>query len=206
MKRAGIAAALATIVACIWYLQRPQSSPAAPGLPPPRLAAREGSTAAATTPANAAHAGIGKVARLASLEERQSIAKRIADAQAARGAVRAAPRPTLPSPEPAPAVTLSKVEIREAMREVIPHLRECYEKVLPTLADSHVKLTAKLRLTGDPDVGTLIDADALADANGKPLPATFDDCLRSTFMMMALPPLAEGNTLEVHYPFVFKSE
>lgn len=205
MKRAAVPIALGVIVACIWYLQRPHPTTAAPDVPPPKLT-REAAPPAAGSSAAAATTGVAKVEKLDSPEQRKALADRIAAAQAARGAVRAAPRPTLPDPGTAPVETLSKVEIRSAMKEVIPYLTECYEKAIPTLPDRHIKLTAKLKLTGDPDVGTLIDAGALSDDAGKPLPAAFDDCLRSTFMLMALPPLAEGNEIDVHYPFEFSSE
>lgn len=204
MKRAAVPVALGVIVACIWYLQRPHPTTAAPDLPPPKLT-RE---AAPSTTGSAATAtsGIAKVEKLASPEARKALAERIATAQSARGAVRAAPRPTLPDPGTAPAATLTKVEIKTAMKEAIPYLTECYEAAIPTLTDTHVELTAKLELTGDPDIGTVVDAEALTDKDGKPLPAAFDECLRSTFMLLALPPLAEGSVIDVHYPFVFSSE
>jgi hypothetical protein len=205
MKRAAVPVALGVIVACIWYLQRPHPTTAAPDLPPPKLT-REAAPSTTGSAAAAASTGIAKVEKLASPEARKALAERIATAQSARGAVRAPPHPTLPDPGTAPAQMLTKVEIRSAMKEVIPYLTECYEAAIPTLSDRHVELTAKLKLTGDPDIGTVIDADALVDKDGKPLPAAFDDCLRSTFMMLALPPLAEGNVIDVHYPFVFSSE
>ena len=38
-----------------------------------------------------------------------------------------------------------------------------------------------------------------------PLPAGFDDCLRSTLQTLELPPLAEGNEVKVTYPFMFSA-
>lgn len=115
--------------------------------------------------------------------------------------------PRLPTAAPASgdpdAMDELKVTIRSAMHEVIPYITECYENALPTLPHPRVQITAKLTLTGDPDVGTLIDTDKLEDADGHPLPAAFDDCLRSTFETLELPPLQEGSRVEVHYPFTF---
>ena len=71
------------------------------------------------------------------------------------------------------------------------------------LEREQLELVAELTLTGDPDVGTLIDAKELADKAGTKLPATFDDCLRTTFQSLALPPLKGGDIVTVHYPFVF---
>jgi hypothetical protein len=39
-----------------------------------------------------------------------------------------------------------------------------------------------------------------------PLPASFDECLRTTLESLELPPLAEGDTVRVTYPFVFRGE
>jgi hypothetical protein len=43
----------------------------------------------------------------------------------------------------------------------------------------------------------------LHDSAGQPLPSTLDDCLRSTFQMLELPPLSEGDHIDVTYPFIF---
>jgi hypothetical protein len=125
--------------------------------------------------------------------------KRIADAIALHHS--ATPRPELPAaPEPE-----LKTSIRDAMREVIPFLAECYDKALPTLPNPHLEVAAHLTLTGDPDVGTLIDADQqLVDKQtGRPLPRDLDDCLRSTMQTLELPALSEGDVVTVTYPFVF---
>jgi hypothetical protein len=92
------------------------------------------------------------------------------------------------------------------MREAIPDLAGCYTQALPTLASPDLRITAQLTLTGDPDVGTLIDAKQLFDHEGKALPPTLDDCLRARFQELELPPLAEGDQVEVHYPFVFSND
>lgn len=203
MQRVGVVVALAVAGLALYIWQRPRASTAAsvnaPNTTPstPRSAPRAA--------ADAAPAPIDKVTKLGSIDERRQLAGRIAAAQAARAATRAPARPTLPEPPPSDEAQLSKATIRDAMREVIPHLRDCYVAALPTLPSPDVELTATIHLTGDPDVGTLVDADAPTDKAGTPLPTAFDDCLRSTFMLMALPPLTEGSTLEVRYPFKFSS-
>jgi hypothetical protein len=92
------------------------------------------------------------------------------------------------------------------MRELVPHIAECYEAAIPNLAQPDMSVLARLTLTGDPDIGTIVDAHELVDGAGEPLPAAFDDCLRSTFQLMALPPLAEGDKIEVRYPFEFRTK
>ncbi len=137
--------------------------------------------------------------------ERQQIANQIATAQAAHhAATTSATATTAPALGAAPSEDLDKEVIRSAMREVIPFLQACYEQALPTLTSHDLSIKAHLMLTGDADVGTLIDADKLTDENGQTLPTGLDDCLRSTFQTLELPPIATGSTVEVLYPFVFR--
>jgi len=60
-----------------------------------------------------------------------------------------------------------------------------------------------MTLTGVPDIGTVIDADQIADESGKPLDPKLDDCLRSTLQSLGLPPLTEGDKISVKYSFRF---
>lgn len=202
MKRAAVVVVLAGIGFGVWYWRKTSTSTAAP-------AAKKSATAAPAATGSPSRP-IEHVTKLAPTE-RQQLADRIAAAQQKRqaspntgaAAVSAPERPHLPeagSGEPA----ISKTQIRDAMREVIPILSECYQAAIPTLKEPDISITAHIMLTGDPDVGTLIDADQILDEAGQPLPAKFDDCLRSTFQSLALPPLAEGDKLEVHYPFRFE--
>lgn len=206
MKRVTVVVALAVIAGAVWYLRRPTRTRAAadaPEPPPAKVVAAPGGGASPTETAGPAHA-VERVTKLATPEERQRLAERIAAAKTARAAIHAPDRPHLPAPtEVADDTPISKTAIRDAMREVIPLLTECYDAAIPSLPGNELQLVAELTLTGDPDVGTLIDAKELADKQGHKLPATFDDCLRSTFQSLALPPLAEGDTISVHYPFVF---
>jgi hypothetical protein len=203
MKRAAVVAGLIVLAGAIWYWRRPHSTTATPSTAAPSPATSSSTTAAAPSKGSAAPVRFDKVTRLANADERRRLAERIATAQAGRAATHAPTPPRLPDAEP----PINKTNLRAAMRELIPMLTECYEAALPTLTAPTLEITASLHLSGDPDIGTIVDADALVDkATGKPLPAAFDDCMRSTFMQMALPPLAEGDTLEVHYPFMFSHE
>jgi len=203
MKRLAVVVAIAGIVAAVWYLRQPHASTAAPD-----HGSAQAPTATATTPV----APIDHVQKLGSPAERKQLADRIAAAQAARatasgggGAATHAPAmPRLPENGSDEGTPISKTEIRAAMREVIPIISECYEAALPTLPSPDIDITAQMTLTGDPDVGTIIDTDQVRFKDGTPLPAKFDDCLRTTFMSLALPPLAEGDKIEVQYPFRFQ--
>jgi hypothetical protein len=135
-------------------------------------------------------AKIDHAQKLATKAERQQLADQIASAQTARKAA-AHPRP--------PVLPVAAT----AMRDAIPLLTDCYQQAMPQLADDETRIAAKLTLTSDPDVGTIIDAHQISDDQGRPLLATFDDCLRDTIQQLALPPIADGGTIEVTYPLTF---
>lgn len=63
-----------------------------------------------------------------------------------------------------------------------------------------------MTLTGDPDVGTLIDAGELRDQNGKPLDPELDNCLRTTLGSLELPPLPSANPVHIQYSFRFDDD
>jgi hypothetical protein len=135
-------------------------------------------------------AKIDHAQRLATKAERQQLADQIAAAQAARKTAHA------PRPPGLPAATT-------AMRDAVPLITDCYQQAMPQLADDETRIAAKLTLTSDPDVGTIVDAHQISDDQGRPLLATFDDCLRDTIQQLALPPIADGGTIEVTYPLTF---
>jgi hypothetical protein len=140
-----------------------------------------------------------RVTRLASAAERRQVAAWIAAARAAR-AQRPAPAPgTTAEPrdlEHAPA------KLKAALEEAIPILAECYK----TGANHERRPAVQMTLVGDPDVGTLIDADQLAGPDGKPLDPELESCLRTTLGSMELPPLGGTEPLQIQYSFRFDDE
>jgi len=139
--------------------------------------------------------------------ERQQLADQIAAAQAARGSGAAAHAPRPPS---LPAATLDpdrpedmKTVIRSTMRDAIPLIADCYTQAMPQIPEDETKVAAKITLISDPDVGTIVDAHQISDDQGRPLLASFDDCLRNTMQQLALPPIANGGQIDVTYPFTF---
>lgn len=147
---------------------------------------------------------LDKVTRLANTAERSHLEDRIARAQAARAAVRAAPMPRLAEQTLDTCTAISKNDIRAAMRELIPFIADCYEQGLPSLPSPDFDMVADMTLVGDPDIGTLVEVNALVDGSGNALAITLDDCFKTAFQLLALPPLAEGDKVEVRYPFVFR--
>jgi len=152
------------------------------------------------------------VRKLASADERRKLVEAIAAAKAARKAARAPHHSTLGSAESADRgsfgsdheADMDKDVIRGAMKEVLPFLADCYgEARATTLSADHLEIRAQFTLTGDPDIGTVIDANQLFDGDEHPLPTKLDDCIRSTLQTLELPPLGDGDTIEVHYPLFF---
>jgi len=169
---------LGVAVALLWFVWR-QEKAAAPS-----------ASSVADVQAPPAH-----VRTLANASERQQISDRIAHAHSVPV------QPSLPPAEPEPAnPELPKETVRAAMREVVMHLLDCYESASPL---EPLDVVAHLTLTGDPDVGTLIDASQIFDDKGAAIPPKLDDCLRGELQMLELPPLAEGNRVTIDYPLGF---
>jgi len=94
--------------------------------------------------------------------------------------------------------------IRGAMQEVLPFLGDCYSAArATTLSADHLEIRAHFTLTGDPDIGTVIDANQLFDDKKHALASKLDDCIRGTLQTLELPPLGDGDTIEVDYPLAF---
>jgi hypothetical protein len=194
---------VAAALALLWYMRRP-SSHAAPAST--TAAAAQGTSGAQPTSVAPAKRPPEHVTKLTP-EERRAVADRIANAQAARAATRAPAAPKLPDRaalDPSDQEGF-KTTIKAAMHEVLPMLADCYSQAGSSVP-SEITVRAHLRLTGDPDIGTLIDADETTDTSEARLPAGFDDCLRSTLQTLELPPLAEGDEVKVTYPFVFRGD
>lgn len=152
------------------------AAPAAPGPP-----ATADPVATVTTP-------VDRVRRL-DPEARRRLAAQIAAARA---------READPAAEAPVALVLEDVAapLQERLRETIPFLAGCYDDAGALAA------TANLRLVTDPELGTVIDSDAITDADGQPLPPTLDTCLREVIDSLALPPLGpRGGTLPLQYTF-----
>ena len=94
--------------------------------------------------------------------------------------------------------------MKAALDAAIPILAECYTATGGRVDANAIK-TAAVRMTmfSDPDVGTVIDTEAMEDPDGRPLARALDNCLRSTIESLALPPLEVGGKLPLEYSFRF---
>ena len=198
---AAVAAAL-----LVWYLRRGDDDHAAAAPP----VAKAVGSAEAQSPAEKPRPN-DRVKKL-SPAERATVAKQIQDARAGRAATAAPAGPSLPTPAPslpkqAPALDPEDIEsfkttFKGAMKQVVPYLADCYDKHSARLP-SEITVRAQLTLTGDPDVGTLIDNNGLSRPDGAPLDEQFQTCLSDALAGLELPPLAEGEEVKVTYPFLF---
>lgn len=202
MKRLAVVVILAAVV--IWYLRHRGSSSSTQ--PPPAAGAPAGLSSHAAPSATPTATGSAKPPTHATQitpEQRRDIAQRIANAHA----VHSVPAPpSLPAASPTldPTDTEGfKTTLRSAMREVIPMITDCYANAGSSVG-AEITVNAHLVLTGDHDIGTLIDAGQLTDPAGGTFDKGFDDCMRATLQSIELPPLAEGDSVNVTYPFVFR--
>ena len=178
---------------------------------PARQASAAGGSGSAI--ANPAASGPPTRVRKVTAEERRALAERIAAAQAARAghasaAHGATPRPALPDGSEAESHDLERIQthVLDALKGAIPFLAECYNVHAPATAKGGMTAVAQMTLTGDPDIGTVIDADQIFDDQHQPIAKELDDCLRGTMQTLELPPLDEGDSVKIQYSFRFDDQ
>ena len=98
-------------------------------------------------------------------------------------------------PVPAPGTPLSKSTLRYAIVQMRPLLAECFEHVTHPAGS----LDVVLRLSGEANLGTLVEDVTLDGAFVQD--AELSECVRETLFALELPPMKEGGTWDVHYPF-----
>ncbi len=97
--------------------------------------------------------------------------------------------------EPAPGTPLSKSTLRYAIVQMRPLLAECFEYV----THEPGTLEVVLRLSGEDNLGTLVEDVTLNGPFAQD--ADLAECARETLFALELPPMKDGGTWEVHYPF-----
>jgi RNA polymerase sigma-70 factor (ECF subfamily) len=215
MKKLVITAVIAVVAAGAiwhWYPRTPASAAPARATAATSNATPQAGAPAFTAPTTPALPPPQHVRKLASTDERRELAARIATAQATRNAARAPRHSLLGSADSTDQGSfgsdhegeMDKDVIRGAMKEVLPYLADCYGQArATTLHTDHLEIHAHFTLTGDPDIGTVIDANQLFDDDKQALPTKLDDCIRSTLQTLELPALGDGDTIEVDYPLIF---
>ncbi|HEY5946392.1 MAG TPA: hypothetical protein VIV40_12905 [Kofleriaceae bacterium] len=199
MKKLAVALAVVLLVALIVWRLWPHSAPSSSRAVPAQSQAGRGSAAPS------------RVRRLSPDERKQlgakiqaAIQREVERARAARSGRGAAPSPTgaagtTGTPDDIPNIALEQVAkpMQEALQAAIPLLADCFTKHDGNTA------AALMTMTSDPELGTVIDTDAINDADGKPLDPKVDSCLRDTIDSLALPPLGQLGKLNIQYTFRF---
>lgn len=165
----------------------------------------EGAAGGAVVPERPGAAVPSRVTRL-SRDERRRLGEQIAVARM-RARARARAESGVPGDRDNADVVISLERagkpLQDALQESIKLLAECYE----AQPDGAGRTAAALMtMISDPDFGTVIDTEEITDADGRPLPAALDECLRDRIDTLALPPLGEGGKLPLKYTFNFDDE
>ncbi len=194
------AAALGVVVAVLivgWWLWRYDPDPVrAPS--PARSAIHADSAIASNAPpvATGSARRVPHVTRLTT-EERAQTATRINDARKHHAAT--AP-PRLPEGSATADDTMATAQqVLAQLQAVTDDIRSdvaACSKLPPDVKGFKTQIT----LTGDADIGTLIDAPSAGVADdGKPLPKAFDECVREHLQLLELPPIATGNAFTADF-------
>jgi len=188
----------------IWLVMRGGDEPAA------RTAPTAGSGSAATASAGsgsaAGSAAKPRVRRLADPAGREELLRQIRALRARRAAPATASSTGSATPSPAlpDDLVMKKEYIRASVRDLIPLLVECYEEGLerdPKLAGSVV---VRFTIEGEPAVGGVIGESSInAEESTLPDPAV-RECIQETMFAIEIEPPADGETVTVNYPFVFR--
>ncbi len=171
----------------------------------------EGSGASTTPPPRptattvAAKPGPTHELRTVTAAQRAEIAAQIAAARAARAERKpTAPAqpatPTDPNQDYAAYADSFAVGMSDALKPLIGMLGKCIRDHGAD-AGSHHAAAVQITLDGDPDVGTLITTDSIADGTGQPISPALDDCVRGVLDAAELPPIKEGATLKTQFTF-----
>ncbi len=205
---AGLFALIAGVGSLWWWRTSRAADAPPPAAGPAPATAALASAAPASAPRAQSDAGAPDrtphVTRMTDARtQRRQLAERIAAARARR-APQAAPTGSaagsagsaMDSPEHVLA------QMMASLQEVRGYVTGCVDRAGTGMRGFHAGLT----LTGDADVGTLIESSELSSLDGQPLPAPLDDCVRDVLQSLALPPMALDDAFKVTYEFTFDDE
>ena len=96
---------------------------------------------------------------------------------------------------------LDKAALRYAIKSAQPLVLECYVAARGRLAKPDGTITVVVRLTGEPGVATLVESTKLEGDPQFLADPDLVECIQESLMPVELPPMAEGGSIEVSYPF-----
>jgi hypothetical protein len=181
------------LVGAIFWLTRATDKPAAPVV---TTTASGSARTMTTTEPTGSKIDTSTVRRLDPATRKQLGEQITAARERARASAAAAGEPFSEVP-----MTLEDVSapLQDKLKEALPLLAECFSQKQDVRS-----ALAMMTLMTDPELGTVIDTEAITDADGVPLEATLDTCLRDAIDSLALPPLgAKAGKLPLQYTFRF---
>ena len=186
-----VAAVVVVGLAC--YLLWPRED-LAPAATPARGSASSQSAITSSAIIDAAGSATPRVRRL-SPEARAELGRKI-EAARARTTASAAP------------VTPPALHDELKLEDVAEPLQQAFFEAIPLLADCYAdrgrgfRAAARMTLSTDPELGTVIDTDTIKDGNDQPVDAALDACLRDVIDSLGLPPLGDvAGRLQLQYTF-----
>lgn len=187
------------VIFVFWYSRRERAA---------ELAAAEASAASAgpsITSRSGSAAGSSAAEKIRKIEKprRDALLERMRVARAARTTGSASPTTSTPPALPALPGMINKDDIRAGVRAVIPLLAECYGNAQDRLTTKSGKIVVQMHLTGEPDVGTLIESAEIGGDAHFTSDAELVECFQQTMLSVELPPIAGGGTIDVTYPIEF---
>jgi hypothetical protein len=159
-------------------------------------------SAGPVAPAAPAAGDPGHVRRLAA-DDRRRLGALIAAAAQQRARAAAPPGAGAPPAEdPILPVEAVAAPLQDALTQAIPIVAECF-KSQPG-GEALREAMARMTMTSDPELGTVIDTEGITDASGAPVAAKIDECLRDTIESLALPPLgSQAGKVKLQYTFKY---
>ena len=197
MKKLALAVvALAIAAVAVWKLW-PRATPQTAANDPPAAAVAAKPT---TGPATSPHSRVRKL----NAEDRRALGEQIkasiARSRAASSNSTASAQGSAPVLPDEPTLRLEDVseQMMKGLQDALPLVAKCYEQFATAK-----EAAALMTMISDPELGTVIDTDAITDRDNKPIDPKLDDCMRNVIDSLALPPLGQPGKLKVQYTFRF---
>jgi len=199
VKRVALAIVVVVVLVAVvaWRVWSRRDTTAPPRAPVAGSGVVSGSAGTATPTPTPRESRVRKLAA----DERRALGDKI-KAAIAKSRAATASVPSQPGAAPAlpdePNIPLEEVgkPLFDALKESIPLVAECYEK-----HGTAKEAAAMMMMISDPELGTVIDTEAITDRDGKPIDPKLDDCMRNTIDSLALPPLGKPGKLKVQFTF-----
>jgi RNA polymerase sigma-70 factor (ECF subfamily) len=132
---------------------------------------------------------------------RAEMLRRLADVKHQAQSSASAP----PTVGEAQAGELDKEYIRQQIKVLLPQISECYTNALQRDASIKGRMIVNFSIVGDPSVGGLVGESKVDAEKSTVSDPDMRECVQETMYGAQFPAPQNGGSIEVTYPFVFKS-